>query len=102
MKNYKKIQKEKDLEFFFKKMDRGINSLIHSPSIEGRYAAFPVVRDSVRQIKRLLGSYTETALRKFFCEGVVRIGGYMIYNDSCRNTHSKKKFIVAHENWARW
>ena len=102
----KKKEKEihEDLGFFFKKLNKGVNSLIQSSSVEGRQNATPVVQDSVRQIRKILGGYAETALKKFFCEGVVRIGGYVIYNDNSHNSSysSKKKFLLSHENWARW
>ena len=56
-------------------LERAINSVIQSPSFEGKRTSFKSVQKAVKSLKSFFGNRTEEMIRTFLCNGILTIGG---------------------------
>ena len=82
----KRLEEEnKDISNNFILLERAINSVVKSPSKEGRRTSLKSVRKAVTELKSFFGNRTNEMIITFLCNGILTVGG----NTYVRRNNSK-------------
>lgn len=78
-------EEDKNISNNFILLERAINSVIKSPSAEGKRASLKSVHKAVKGLKAFFGNRTNEMIMSFLCNGILTIGG----NTYVRRNNSK-------------